>query len=239
VVVAASVSDRDVILGRIRTALADRPAVVFPDDGAADYRRSCELGGPELTGLFAERCRDYRANVTICDRDAGSIRRATGDAFARHDARTIAVPPGLHPECMHAHVRFLTDVPELPLCDLDRCDGVLTGCELAIAATGTVVLAAGPGQGRRALSLIPDLHVCIVLAQQIVETVPEAMARLAPPIAERQPITFISGPSATSDIELKRIEGVHGPRHLEVIVLSESLDRLLSSDGIRAKPDAA
>jgi L-lactate dehydrogenase complex protein LldG len=103
--------------------------------------------------------------------------------------------------------------------ELDGLDGVLTGCTVAIAETGTLVLAAGPTEGRRALTLVPDLHICVVYTGQIVETVPEAFALLRG--LERRPLTFVSGPSATSDIELKRVEGVHGPRTLVVLIVDE------------------
>ena len=102
---------------------------------------------------------------------------------------------------------------------LDTVDGVLTGCCAAIAETGTIVLDGGARQGRRALTLVPDLHLCVVEVDQIVGTVPEAVERLAPAARERRPFTFISGPSATSDIELSRVEGVHGPRRLEVFIV--------------------
>jgi L-lactate dehydrogenase complex protein LldG len=103
--------------------------------------------------------------------------------------------------------------------ELDALDGVLTGCTVAIAETGTLVLAAGPAEGRRALTLVPDLHVCVVRPTQVVETVPEAFEALRG--LERRPLTFVSGPSATSDIELQRVEGVHGPRTLVVLILEQ------------------
>jgi L-lactate dehydrogenase complex protein LldG len=109
------------------------------------------------------------------------------------------------------------DGAELSYADLDALDGVVTGCAIAIAETGTIVLDAGPDQGRRAISLLPDLHLCVVMAGQVVGTVPEALARLDP----TRPQTWISGPSATSDIELQRVEGVHGPRTLDVVLVEE------------------
>jgi L-lactate dehydrogenase complex protein LldG len=104
--------------------------------------------------------------------------------------------------------------------ELDALDGVVTGCTLAIAETGTLVLSGGASEGRRALTLVPDLHICIVGASQIVETVPEAFAALG--ALARRPLTFVSGPSATSDIELKRVEGVHGPRQLHVLIVDDA-----------------
>jgi L-lactate dehydrogenase complex protein LldG len=114
-----------------------------------------------------------------------------------------------------ASVEVVVDVPPLTHAELDAVDGVITGCAVAIAETGTIVLDGGPDQGRRAISLLPDLHVCVVQASQIVGSVPEALERLDP----RRPQTWISGPSATSDIELQRVEGVHGPRNLQVVVV--------------------
>jgi L-lactate dehydrogenase complex protein LldG len=120
------------------------------------------------------------------------------------------------PHGVHAHL----DDPPMSVDELDACDGVLTACAVAIALTGTIVLDAGPGQGRRALSLIPDLHICVVRAHQIVAGVPDGFGVLDRSLRMRRPLTFISGPSATSDIELTRVEGVHGPRRLEVVVAS-------------------
>jgi L-lactate dehydrogenase complex protein LldG len=201
------VSARDEILGRIRTALADVPA----DEPAAATLRPVDPA-PGDVDRFAERAADYRATVVRVA--AGEVASAVAAACERHDARRLVAPEGLPDDWAPEAAELLVDAP------LDRdtvagADGVLTTCALAIAETGTIVLDAGAGQGRRALTLLPDLHICVVPADRIVAGVPDAIARLA---ATRAPITFISGPSATSDIELNRVEGVHGPRRLEIIV---------------------
>lgn len=217
-------SERELILGRVRAAIADVPADEAPAfdrdaaDEAARYARRGELDPAARLALFAERCGDYRAEVTACADDAGAIAAAVGAACARHGARRLVVPEGLDRGWLPGGIEAVADDPPLSRRELADCDGVISGCELAIAVTGTVVLATGPAQGRRAATLLPDLHVCVVRGGQIVETVPEAMTRLAAPLAARRAITFVSGPSATSDIELKRVEGVHGPRRLELIV---------------------
>jgi L-lactate dehydrogenase complex protein LldG len=222
-------SDRDQILARVRAAIADVPAeeaAAFDWDEAepeARYARAGTLDPAARLALFVERSGDYRAEVAVCAGDAAAIATAVGAACARHDARRLVVPDGLDRAWLPAAIEALADDPPLAWDDLAACDGVISGCELAIAVTGTVALAAGPAQGRRAATLLPDLHVCIVRAEQIVETVPEAIARLADPIAAHRAITFVSGPSATSDIELKRVEGVHGPRRLELIVADPGL----------------
>jgi len=196
-------SARDEILARIRSALADRPT---PVPVVRDYDRS--VAG-SVVELFAERAADYRATVTrVSDAElpAAVARAANG--------RRLAVPAGIAPAWI-ADIATVADDPPLTTAQLDGIDGVLTGAAVAIALTGTVVLDAGPDQGRRVLSLLPDYHLCVVRADQIVGSVPEALARLDP----RRPQTWISGPSATSDIELNRVEGVHGPRTLDILVV--------------------
>ena len=126
----------------------------------------------------------------------------------------MVIPPGIPGEWLPEGISFTED-RQLPYGTLDKCDGVLTTATVAIAATGSIVLQHGPGQGRRALTLIPDYHLCIVKAEQVVETIPAAFARLDP----ARPTTFISGPSATADIEMTRIKGVHGPRFMDVLLV--------------------
>jgi L-lactate dehydrogenase complex protein LldG len=192
---------REAVLQRISAALGPtRTTVVVP----RDYRMS---GEPDLD-RFVERVRHYRATVTRADENA--LPRVLATLLT---GRTV-VPAGL-PQPWLAHVVVVPDEPPLDVLALDAADAVLTTCAVAVAETGTIVLDAGPGQGRRALSLVPDHHVVVVRSEQVVATVAEALRRLDP----RAPQTWISGPSATSDIELIRVEGVHGPRRLDVVVV--------------------
>ncbi len=165
---------------------------------------------------FCERVADYRATVTRLA--AGELPAAVERLCAERGATRIAVPPGGPP--VLRGVEVVVDDPPLSAAALDALDGVLTGCALAIAETGTIVLDGGERSGRRALTLVPDWHICVVEAAAVVAGVPDAIAALAPAAAEGRPITFVSGPSATSDIELDRVEGVHGPRTLDVLVVS-------------------
>jgi L-lactate dehydrogenase complex protein LldG len=198
---------RGEILARVRAALADRPS---PGPVPRDYDRLRPYA--DLVGLAAERIADYRAEVrrvpaeSVPDQIAGLLRERA--------AHAVVAPPGLPESWRVDGVRWLADEPPLSPEALDESDGVVTGCAVTIAETGTIVLDAGAAQGRRALTLVPDYHLCVVRADQIVATVPEALTRLEPV----RPLTFISGPSATSDIELDRVEGVHGPRTLHVLI---------------------
>jgi L-lactate dehydrogenase complex protein LldG len=204
---------REVILTRIREAAGPRPTPVVVPRG---YRTSTP---PDLDVVdrFAERVADYRA---VVHRSTGTTLAARiAGALAARGARTVVLPPGLPPEWVaeaRTAVEVLLDDPPLSHAQLDSVDAVVTACAVAIAETGTIVLDAGDGQGRRVLSLLPDRHVCVVRADQIVGDVPEALARLDP----LRPLTWISGPSATSDIELNRVEGVHGPRNLDVVIVA-------------------
>lgn len=202
---------RDEILGRIRTALTD----VDEPDGPIDwaYGQPVSTGELELVARFAERVADYRAVVE---------RVPAADLGAAVEAALADRAPVLCPSSLRARVGVALewiDDDDLTAAELDRVGAVVTTCAVAVANTGTIVLDHGEGQGRRAASLVPDLHVCIVDADQIVSDVPEAVARLTAAGTHTRPLTWISGPSATSDIELDRVEGVHGPRTLHVIIV--------------------
>ncbi|ONI72730.1 lactate utilization protein C [Actinosynnema sp. ALI-1.44] len=192
---------RDVILARIRGALGDRPA---PRPVPRSYERSRDF--PSVLDLFAERVADYRAIVHRVTDPVEMIRSTLA-------GKRVAVASDAPPDWLVPDVTWLRE--PLTNADLDTCDGVLTGCAVGIAETGTIILDGGVAQGRRALTLLPDYHLCVVRADQVEGTVPEALARLEP----TRPLTFISGPSATSDIEMDRVEGVHGPRTLEVLIV--------------------
>jgi L-lactate dehydrogenase complex protein LldG len=199
---------RSVVLARIRDALVVAPEpVVIP----RDYDRE-PLRGPADIDLFAETVADYRAQVH---------RIGPGDISATVAALippggVVAAPDDL-PAGWVAEVGTARDDPAAPMSNdrLEAVVAVVTGCAVGIAATGTIVLDGGATQGRRVLTLIPDHHICVVFAAQVVDTVPQGFAALDP----LRPLTFISGPSATSDIELERVEGVHGPRTLDVLIV--------------------
>ena len=209
-------SAREEVLARLRSARdAGAPRLGVPPV-PREYRRVGELapGGAEVVDRLAETVADYRGTVhraATADDVAGIV------ATILDGAASIVVPPGLPTawtDRLTARVR--RDDPPLSVPELDTVDAVLTGAAVAIADTGTFVLAARePDQGRRAITLVPDHHVCVLDAAAVVSSVPEALARLDP----SGPLTFVSGPSATSDIELDRVEGVHGPRRLDVVLV--------------------
>lgn len=202
-------SAREEVLARLRGALGADPHV---PPVPRDYRRTGQHapGAPALLDLLSERLRDYKAGVRRARPDG--VAAAVAAALAEHGETSVVVPPGLDPAWTTGAV---VDDPPLDVHRLDATGAVVTACAVAVAETGTLVLDASPDQGRRAVTLVPDLHVCVVRADQVVGTVPEGLARLDP----LRPLTFISGPSATSDIELSRVEGVHGPRRLEVVLV--------------------
>ena len=207
-----SESAKDAVMGRIRAALGEGPpAVQIP----RDYERALPPG-TDILGLFVERVSDYRA--TVHRTTAPGLPDTIASVLAARGASRIVAPAGLPGTWLEkSGAEVSVDDPPLSYPDLDGLAGVVTACAIAVAETGTIVLDAGPDQGRRAISLLPDLHVCVVTAGQVVGTVPEALARLDP----TRPQTWISGPSATSDIELQRVEGVHGPRTLDVILVED------------------
>jgi len=206
---------RDEVLARIRAALGGPPADRAPagDQVPRRYRNSAGLDTGALIGLLTERLRDYGTVVRRCP--PSGVRAAVGEALAGRGARRVVVPAGFELPGLDAPGVTLLADDGLPPGALDAADGVITTAALAIAETGTIILDGGPGQGRRALTLVPDYHLCLLQAAQIVGIVPEALDRLPP----GRPYTWISGPSATSDIELDRVQGVHGPRTLEVILI--------------------
>jgi L-lactate dehydrogenase complex protein LldG len=210
---------REAILAQVRAALAGAPPPL-PDEPA--YRRRGDRERSGRLDLLSGRLADYRAETVRVG--PGQLRQAIEAAFVARGARRVGIPAGLPPEWRPRGLELVVDDGRLAVAELDRLDGVLTGCTLAIAETGTLVLTAGTREGSRALTLVPDLHVCVVADEQVVEVVPEAIAALADLVrVERRPLTFVSGPSATSDIELRRVEGVHGPRTLVVLLLDEEL----------------
>ena len=200
---------RELMLERVRQALGGASPPVI----TREYIATGSSPATDVVELFIERVRDYRATVILTD----DARTAAEDLLTNRGVRSIGVAPDLDPALRPGGVDLVADEGLLPV-QLEGLDGALTECAAACAVTGTIALDGGPGQGRRALTLLPDLHVCIVREEQIVETVPELVRRLEPAARDGRPIVLVSGPSATSDIELERVEGVHGPRALVVIV---------------------
>ncbi|MGW3498831.1 LutC/YkgG family protein [Streptomyces sp. NPDC001020] len=231
-------NSRDLVLGRVRRALADvrdddtppvsaRPGTdpQYEQAVARDYRREHgERTVEETVELLAENLADYRAIVHRCTE--GGLAAVIAGLLAERGATTVLVPSGLDPGWLAASAaERVADRAESTPHELERVDSVVTGCAVAVAETGTIVLDGGPDQGRRRITLVPDHHICVVrVPDQVVSSVPQALERLDP----ARPLTWISGPSATSDIELDRVEGVHGPRTLEVVLV-----------GGQGRPDAA
>ncbi|KUN86289.1 LutC/YkgG family protein [Streptomyces griseoruber] len=207
-------NSRERILGRVRRALADAPEDDKPVERGY-LRVHGDRGAEETVELLAENLADYRALVHRCSQD--ELPSVIGRLLAERGAKSVIVPPGLDAAWLSAtEADRVEDTARSTPYELDRVDSVVTACAVAIAETGTIVLDGGPDQGRRRITLVPDHHVCVVrVPGQVVSSVPQALERLDP----ARPLTWISGPSATSDIELDRVEGVHGPRTLEVILV--------------------
>ncbi|MFJ1707667.1 lactate utilization protein C [Kitasatospora sp. NPDC088346] len=209
-------SSRERVLARIRTALADVPLAASDPPVRRGYLPAhIPEDRATLLTVLAENLTDYRAVVHRST--AADLPGLIAHRLRAHGSRSVAVPADLPPGWLDAlhDIQVVTDSAELTAGRLDAVDSVLTGCTLAVAETGTVVLDAGPAQGRRVLTLVPDHHLCVVRADQVVASLPRALPLLDP----TRPQTWISGPSATSDIELDRVEGVHGPRGLEVVLV--------------------
>jgi L-lactate dehydrogenase complex protein LldG len=208
---------RAAILQRIRTGLGNRsatPAALEYPAIPRGYLRTGRLGPEERIALFLDRLRDYDAHVV--EITAAALPETIAAILAEHQQKKVIVADGLPKEMLPGDFEFLAE-REAGVDDLNGCDGIITTCTVAIAFTGTIVLTHGPGEGARRLTLLPDRHLCIVRADQVVETVPEAFERLAPYAAH--PLTFLSGPSATADIEMTRIRGVHGPRYMDAVLV--------------------
>ncbi len=223
-------SSREVVLRRVREALgrggpagrATRvpPTRPLPAEGGAGYRRSGELPAEARADLFAERAGEYR--VTVRRVTAAELPGALAEELSQRGVRDAVAPADL-PEAWRAdEVRWHLDRPgagALSVAEVDACDAVVTGSALAVAETGTILFDGGPRQGRRLLTLLPDLHLCVVEEGQVVQTVPEAILASREAVRAGAAITLVAGPSATSDIELDRVEGVHGPRTLVVVLV--------------------
>jgi L-lactate dehydrogenase complex protein LldG len=215
------VNAREEVLARIAAAHSAAPPPDLPyQEISREYRTTSDASSEALTELLVDRLVDYRALVRRCSVD--DLAATIAAALIDRGIQTIVAPSGLDSSWTeNLSVDVLTEGlspnDQLTVAQLEGADGVITGCAVAIAATGTLILDGSAGQGRRVLTLIPDYHLCVVFPDQIVADVPQALARLE----AIRPLTMISGPSATSDIELNRVEGVHGPRTLEVIIVGE------------------
>ena len=216
-------NSKEMILKRIQTALHKEPGREPQRAGVErKYQTHGKLKQEERIRLFIERVSDYKARITgVEERE---LPKVIAKICAAEQVKILVVPPGIDERWLpvkSSGVALLSDESEpLAIHELDQSDAVLTGCFRAVAQTGTIVMNGGAGQGRRLLTLLPDFHICVVRTDQVVGIVPEVFWELDPFIREKRvPVTFISGPSATSDIELDRVEGVHGPRRLHVLIV--------------------
>ncbi|MBV8552768.1 MAG: LUD domain-containing protein [Acidobacteriaceae bacterium] len=210
-------NERSEMLEGIRRAIGSRGSDRESDYASIrrGYHQALPIDLPECVHLFVDRLHDYDATVHFCPVEG--IAATVAAVLSGRRKHSLLVPPQLPPDWMPSNFEFIRDTG-LSYGHIDRSEGVLTGCAIAIAATGTIVLRHSAGEGRRALTLIPDYHLCVVFEHQIVGTVPEGIRLMSE--FGRAPITTISGPSATADIEMTRIKGVHGPRTLDVILVA-------------------
>ena len=212
---------REETLARIRAALADVTEPAPEVDVPVDWTHGRPLSTPDVIADFVEKVEDYEAPVVRVR--AGGLLDALRDAVAALGVRRVVAPDGIDPAWVEAlrqaGAEVVTDDPPLSHAELNDTDTVISTCAVAMADSGTIALDHASGQGRRALTLLPDIHLCVVRTDQVVSDVPEGLALLAPAIRAGQPVTWLSGGSATSDIELSRVEGVHGPRRLYVLLV--------------------
>jgi len=213
---------REEILARIRRYSVSGMPNQAVDYAAIprEYRLSGNLDTEQTLRLFQERLQDYEANVYCCPSDR--IPETIAAALSARGKKRLVVPESVPASWLPNGFEFVRDAG-LSYEGLNAIDGVVTTCAAAIALTGTILLEHTREQGKRSITLIPDYHLCVVFTNQVVETVPEGLRRVGNSIA---PITTISGPSATSDIEMTRVRGVHGPRHLDVIVVQTAHSRM-------------
>ncbi|MFD9679541.1 lactate utilization protein C [Rhodococcus sp. NPDC059969] len=205
-------NSREAVLGRIRDAITLAPA--RESEIPRNYRTGRTMSDEKRIELFVDRLEDYKAHVYRCA--ATEIAEAVSGILSAHELRTLGIPAGLDRSWVAGFDGTLVvDSSDVPAPELEKLDAVVTGSKVSCAETGTIFLDAGPSQGRRALTLVPDTHICVVYRSSVEVGVPEAIAKLTP----ERPTTMISGPSATSDIELERVEGVHGPRNLHVVIV--------------------
>ncbi|GAA1398377.1 lactate utilization protein C [Luteococcus peritonei] len=216
---------REQILARIREATSDVTEKDPERDVPVDFTYGTGIEMDDVVGTFVEKVIDYKAAVVRVER-AGLAAAVAEGLRATGATGSVVVPPGLDQAWVDAAaglgLEVRVDEPALSNDQLNQTDAVVTAAASAIADTGTIVLTHGPDQGRRAISLVPDRHVCVVLASQVVSDVPESIAAVKPAVVQGSPVTMISGGSATSDIELSRVDGVHGPRKLHVIVVDDA-----------------
>jgi L-lactate dehydrogenase complex protein LldG len=205
---------RESVLGRVRSALSQNEIGTAPSDQPRAYRHIGLLTVEQRLQLFENRLHEYGARVFHAREQ--EIEQEISEVLLGGGKTKLVHPAGIPASWLSDSVAWSVD-KNLPFADLERFDGVLTGATAAVAESGSIVLQHGPREGRRALTLLPDYHLCVVYESQVIETLPECFERLLKSPA--QPTTFISGPSATADIEMTRIKGVHGPRFLDVVLV--------------------
>lgn len=231
-------NSKDIILRRIQSALRKDSGMETQTTGVKaqisgmespplpvidrNYETHSKLSPQERLDLFVERVSDYKAKVTRAEER--ELPKVVADICAAEQVRKLVIPPGMEANWLlekSSGIALISDeAGPLSIPEIDQSDAVLTGCFRAVAQTGTIVMTGGAGQGRRLLTLLPDFHICVVRTSQVVGIIPEVFWDLDPLIRDKKvPVTFISGPSATSDIELDRVEGVHGPRRLHVVII--------------------